>query len=188
MRRRAILPPMRPNPTMASCMANSPFQSIGHGAAQNRRGPRSTFDRWMRNARRLRSFSTAKSPCACASSTMPNEYFFLGTAQIARGIGGDLQEHAGIGSALVGLPGRVQKARAEADDRWRSAWRGAGQGAAHRGASGALRCARYRRAARDNRRLRRARNALRSNSVSDDALSQAPRDFPHRQRRRCRRR
>ena len=43
--------------------------------------------------------------------------FLARNRQVACVVAGDLQEHAGVRAALVGLPGRVQEARAEAEAR-----------------------------------------------------------------------
>ena len=43
----------------------------------------------------------------------PKLAFWPGTGEILGVVGGDLQEHAAVGPALVGLAGRMQEARPE---------------------------------------------------------------------------
>ncbi len=152
--RRTMLPPIRPRPIMPSCMAYLPSDNASVIAASSivaRPDARSPL-MCTRNARRPRSVSTSKSPRACAALMTPKLALLAGYRQILVVVGGDLQEHAAVGAALVGLSGGMQEARAEF---------GAGRDmafVAHRQAHLAAGCrydrhrVRYRRAAPRNRR------------------------------------
>ena len=114
---------------------------------------------WTRKARRPRSASTSKSPRACAALTTPKVYFWPGTGRSSASSQVICRNDAAVRAALVGLPGRMQKARAEAEAGRRPA---CGRGSCG-GCSAAPRygpgCARYRRAAPHSRRRRCGRNA-----------------------------
>ena len=133
-RRRAMLPPMRPSPTMPICIVHSLqialFERRIHGASQlgqalvdvlemDAQRAAAAFHQHLEIPARLRSLHHAEA------------VVMAGHVDVGRVIAGDLQEHAGIRAALVGLPGRMLEARSEAE-----AGRGAGLVAdarAHRG-------------------------------------------------------
>ena len=113
-----------------------------------------------RKARRPRSASTSKSPRACAALTTPNVYFWPGTGRSCGVVAGDLQEDAAVRAALVGLPGRVQEARAEAETGRDLLVRSRTPRAQRLQRRDMRRgCARCRRAARHSRRRRCGRDA-----------------------------
>ncbi len=72
------------------------------------------------SARRSVAPSDAKSPSACASSSVPNENGSPGMSRSSSARRRDQHEHAGVRPTLVQLPGRVQIARTVARHRRRA--------------------------------------------------------------------
>src|SRR5579875_1787717 len=116
--RRTMLAPIRPSPTMPSCILASPLREsliprVGERTQPGRdiraemhaQGAPSAFGQHVEIAARLRRLHDGK-PVAMA-----------GNGQILGVLAGDLQEHAAVRPALVRLPGGVQEARAEAHAR-----------------------------------------------------------------------
>ena len=94
----------------------SPYASAAATAAFSAFSPAATSaPRCTRRARRPRDSSTARSPAAWASITTPKVYCWPGMSSVVGVLCGDLQKDAGIRSALVILPGGVQKARSETE-------------------------------------------------------------------------
>src|SRR6478752_4271836 len=112
--RRTMLPPIRPRPIMPSCIRKIPlierFRDGGIQRCKRRlevtlemdtqRAP-AAFGQHVEIAARLRRLDDAKAG------------FLARHRQIPGVVGRDLQEYAAAGSALVGLAGRMQEARAE---------------------------------------------------------------------------
>ena len=170
--RRTMLPPIRPRPIIPSCMSVVSLSHDGLSAELPRREsvlrallepPGSTRRRrpqmhaqraaaalgqHLEIAARLRRLDDAE---ACTSAPAP-----AGRAGV---VAGDLQEHAGVRPALVGLAGRVQEARPEAEA-GRDPLAVADQPAQPlQRLDMRRRCGRCRRAARSSRRRRAGRDA-----------------------------
>src|SRR5262249_2493568 len=104
-----MLPPMRPRPITPICMSNLAIerrlqrrQASGNLAGNvNVQGAPAALEQDIEITARLRSFDHAE------TGAMPRN------RQIFAVIGGDLQEYAAVRPALVSLPGRMQKSRAE---------------------------------------------------------------------------
>src|SRR5580704_6158881 len=118
MSRRTILPPMRPKPIMPSCIGLLPIfrlcQRVSNGvlercqaggdvrAEMDAQEAPVAFGQHFEVAARLRRLDDAKG------------VFLIRHLQIGGVIAGDLQEHAAIWAAFVGLPGRMQEPRPKA--------------------------------------------------------------------------
>src|ERR1700681_2294452 len=107
--RRTILPPIRPKPIMPSCIEDSSVQSIMDCGTEHlqagveialqmhaQRAP-AALGQHVEIAAGLRRLDHAE------------RGLLAGHREIFRIIGGDLQEHAAVGAALVGLAGGMQE-------------------------------------------------------------------------------
>src|SRR3954454_13860629 len=113
MRRRTILPPIRPRPIMPSCMATPSGQGALDCGVEHRQplfeitlqvyaqGAAAAPGQHLEIAARLRRLDHSE------TGLLP------GNGKIVAVIGGELQEHAAVWTALVGLTGGMQKARPE---------------------------------------------------------------------------
>src|SRR5882762_8844692 len=119
-RRRTMLPPMRPSPTMPSCISLLPMvaalpqrlpdrflerrQAGRHmGAEMHAHNAPPALRQHLEVAARLRRLDDAEA------------VGLIGDRKIVGIVAGDLKEDAGIGPAFVGLAGRMEETRAEAD-------------------------------------------------------------------------
>src|ERR1043166_4291948 len=112
-RRRAMMTPMRPNPTIPICISCLRHRFVERGAQlaqsvlqileMDAQHPPLAFVQHGEIAQRLRLLHQAEARLAA------------GDFQVVRMIAGDLQEDARVGPALVGLTGRVQETGSEAD-------------------------------------------------------------------------
>ena len=171
--------PSGPGPTIPSCMT-APFVLVPTEArARSPRGsPRGRRRRPRRGgfaapAGRARPAPGSR-PRAWAAFTTPNVYFSPGHGQVVGVVAGDLQEHARVRPALVGLAGRVQEAGPEADAGRRSRAVPDRAPDLGRAPARARRSSRCRRAApRSRRRSTRPRCAARISSSESPPASAA---------------
>src|SRR5882724_2350699 len=111
--RRTMLPPIRPRPIMPSCILASLVQCFRYGGIKccQRRGEVALE---MNPQRPSSAFGEHVEIAACRRCLDDTKTRLLARhRQIPGVIGGDLQEHAAVRTALVGLAGRMQETRAE---------------------------------------------------------------------------
>src|ERR1022692_565991 len=110
-KRRTRLAPMRPSPTMPSCMSDGPSHQFRQLAQASRHvrpemdaeGPPPAVRQHLEIAARLGGLHRAE------------RVRLARDREIVGIVAGDLQEHAAVRPALVGLSGGVQEARSEAE-------------------------------------------------------------------------
>src|SRR6266850_2549115 len=113
-RRRAMLAPIRPSPTIPTCMESS--SRLDGPAQQGQPGFHVAPE--MHAQRPAPALLEDAEVTERLSGLHHTERIPLSRyREVVRVVTGDLDEHAGIRAALVRLPGRVQVARAEADTR-----------------------------------------------------------------------
>ena len=115
-----MLPPILPKSDHADLHLLHSYDKLRYSSAvsiarASSANPASTSLRWTRSARRPRSTSTSRSPLRLRRLHHAEAVGMAGHVDIGGIVAGDLQEHAGIRAALVGLPGRMLEARPEAE-------------------------------------------------------------------------
>src|SRR4029077_20095178 len=146
-RRRVMFAPMRPNPTIPICIECSPHEAQAPRAMRRlivHRGamrdfcqypavnlPQGLFDRCQQCAQPRLEIGPEMHAQGAAAALGQNleittglcglhraeRVFLPGHREVVGVIACELQEYSGVGAALIGLPGRVQKARTKAQAR-----------------------------------------------------------------------
>ena len=119
-RRREMLPPMRPSPITPICICFTPYRKTRYSSAASIARASSGQSRIdILEVDPQRATATLHQHLEVAAGLRGLDHAeavgMAGHVDIGRIVAGDLQEHAGIRPAFVGLPGRMLEARSEAE-------------------------------------------------------------------------